>query len=362
VQLLSELNRRALESAGRCVADFLRGSWRAEPPPLESPPRVDLVTPLLLQSGAAGLGWWRASRGGSCVEQGSRILRQAFRQQAIHAALRERQVAAVFRVLTQAGVEAVLGKGWAIARDYPESALRPYGDIDLYVPDGQYQRAVEALGACAAEGYPVDLHRSFSEIGRSQEEVLTRARVASLAGVRIRIFGPEDHVRLLALHFLRHGGWRPLWLCDIAVATELREEEFDWDRLLLGDRIHREWIAATLGLARDLLGAELRGAPAVVTDRALPSWLVPTILRQWGDGGFVPQGARTPIASLVDQPRALSKALRARWPNGIEATVGLRGPFNELPRLPFQIAECVRRTAGFASKAAGDGSGRPSTT
>jgi hypothetical protein len=36
-----------------------------------------------------------------------------------------------------------------------------------------------------------------------------------------------------------------------------------------------------------------------------------------------------------------------RWPNGIEATVGLRGPFNGLPRLPFQVAECVTRTARF---------------
>jgi len=29
------------------------------------------------------------------------------------------------------GVEPILGKGWAIARLYPERGMRPYGDIDL---------------------------------------------------------------------------------------------------------------------------------------------------------------------------------------------------------------------------------------
>ena len=46
------------------------------------------------------------------------------------------------------------------------------------------------------------------------------------------------------------------------------------------------------------------------------------------------------------------EALVQRWPNPIEATLNVGGPFNDLPRLPFQLAECVRRTAGFAGRAA----------
>jgi hypothetical protein len=46
----------------------------------------------------------------------------------------------------------------------------------------------------------------------------------------------------------------------------------------------------------------------------------------------------------------LLKALRTRWPNPIEATVGTRGPFNNWPRLPFQIGESLLRTASFAAR------------
>jgi hypothetical protein len=120
------------------------------------------------------------------------------------------------------------------------------------------------------------------------------------------------------------------------------------------DSTRRDWIAATVVLARDLLGADLRGLPADVIGRSLPGWLASTVLRQWGDRRFVPHGTRTPIAHLLGQPRALWRALHARWPNGIEATVGIRGPFNALPRLPFQMAESMRRSAVFAGTLARD--------
>ncbi len=41
------------------------------------------------------------------------------------------------------------------------------------------------------------------------------------------------------------------------------------------------------------------------------------------------------------------RALRLRWPNPILATVGVGGPFNGLPRFPFQVGECVSRTLYF---------------
>jgi hypothetical protein len=35
------------------------------------------------------------------------------------------------------------------------------------------------------------------------------------------------------------------------------------------------------------------------------------------------------------------------WPNSIEATVGVNGPFNEMPRLPFQVGNCAVRAFNF---------------
>ncbi len=56
------------------------------------------------------------------------------------------------------------------------------------------------------------------------------------------------------------------------------------------------------------------------------------------------------IAYSFRHPAHLLKALRLRWPNPIQATVRVGGPFNELPRLPFQLWECVLRTAHFLTQ------------
>jgi hypothetical protein len=80
--------------------------------------------------------------------------------------------------------------------------------------------------------------------------------------------------------------------------------------------------------------------------RQLPKWLVPTVLRQWREI-TTPHGCRTPMAEYLKNPAGILQALRIRWPNGIEATVGVGGPFNEMPRLPFQVSECVARSARF---------------
>ena len=65
-------------------------------------------------------------------------LKQAYRLYTLHAAIHESEIKQVINLLAQVGVEPILVKGWSIARDYPEPALRPYGDIDLFVRPEQY--------------------------------------------------------------------------------------------------------------------------------------------------------------------------------------------------------------------------------
>jgi hypothetical protein len=101
-------------------------------------------------------------------------------------------------------------------------------------------------------------------------------------------------------------------------------------------------------LAHEVLGARLDERVMPSTAPSVPSWLVPAMFRQWHVGrGHI---GTSPAAALVRHPTALWKALRLRWPNPIQATVTLRGPFNELPRLPFQIGECLIRTASFVTR------------
>lgn len=325
MQLLGELVRGD-ERVGSRIAALLAGSWRASSPPPFDGDAAALV-PLLLRSGAAAL----ASRRAPLPE-----LKQAWRLTSLHAELHAQRLAAVASALRAAGVTAILGKGWAVAALYPDAALRPYGDFDLYVPPDEIDRARRALDGVEA---PVDLHAGFADAGDAGE---VRARARPLEDIDLLRFGDEDHLRLLCVHLLKHGAWRPLWLCDVAVAVEQTGRAFDWGYL---SSVRGDWVRCAIGLARELLGANVD----VVTDGgALPRWLVPTVLRQWGDARFVPQGARTPMRDLLGQPRAMVTALRQRWPNAIEATVGVGARFDDRPRLPLQLAECARRAITFS--------------
>ena len=340
-------------AAGHRIATALSGAWRATPPSAElSEAELAVVAPLLLATGGAGLLWrrihdpdWRASPAGIEV-------RQACRLYSLHAALHESRIERAIALCRSAGAEPFLGKGWAIARLYPAPGLRPYGDIDLYVSPDRCAAARAVLRSPEGEECAVDLHEGFAELDdRRPEELKARSQVVRLGAVDIRFFGPEDHLRLLCLHTLRHGAWRPLWLCDVGVALESRPPDFDWAYCLGGDRRRSDWVACTLVLVHQVLGADFAGVPRAVRERALPPWLVRAVLQQWGTAGFEPHGTRLPMIETLRSPFRMVKALRARLPNPVEATVGVRGPFNSLPRLPFQLAECVRRTARFALRA-----------
>jgi hypothetical protein len=150
---------------------------------------------------------------------------------------------------------------------------------------------------------------------------------------------------------LGHGIWRPLWLCDVAAMVEGLPSDFDWDCFLSGNERYSEWVRASLGLASTLLGARLPDTPLLKDALRLPRWLAPATLKQWGIGvGASQHGAlRTSLPSLVRNPPLLLRELRAHWQNPIEATIDLGGPFNELPRLPFQFAAVLRRLPRLAA-------------
>src|SRR5262249_5230360 len=158
------------------------------------------------------------------------------------------------------GIEPLLFKGWAIARLYPEPGLRASGDIDLCVRPEEYAAALAALRDVPEAAGRLDIHRGFSprHLGfsllndRTLDALYEREEWVSLGDTRVRILSPEEHLRFLCLHLLGHGGWRALWLCDVAVALESRPSTFDWDRCLSGDRRRSDWVACTLGLAHRL--------------------------------------------------------------------------------------------------------------
>lgn len=349
-------NRQAaLIERGKALADLLAGSWRtpAAASSCSAAVLAELV-PLLDQAGCAGLGWWRMRHASGADAAPAQHLRRIYRQQAIGAAVYGETVRQSAITLQSAGVDPLFFKGWAIARLYPTPGLRPCGDIDLCVRPEEYSLAMEALQRSNGGVGLHDLHRGFSpeHLGFSLlndgelEEIYDHAERVTIGDRSIRILGPEDHLRLLCFHMFGHGAWRALWLCDVAVALESRPPAFDWDRCLRGDRRRADWVACALGLAHALLGARIEDTPVAQRGRNLPRWLVPTVLQQWGQG----YRALHQMAPEMRRPLRALQALPRHWRNPIQGTVEVGGPFNDWPRLPFQLAACARRAAHFMAE------------
>lgn len=335
---------------GSLIADVLAGSWRRSPAPLEiSSDELNIVAPSLLESGAAALVWKRVSESNLRTSSTALQLEQAYRLHSLQSAIHERDLKRLLSVLHKARVAAILVKGWAIARLYPEDGLRPYGDFDLCVHPELFPQAKALLRKEPGFDLLVDLHAGFAKLdNRSWDELNERSQLAKLDDLNLRVLSPEDHLRVLCFHFLREGAWRPLWLCDVAVAVESRPASFDWDLFLGGNSKRRAWFACTIALAHRLLDASLDGVPKAIADKYLPSWFVPAVLNAWEVRSMYLRH-QSPMSYAWRNPSSQLKLknLRAHWPNAVEGTIGVNGPFNEMPRLPFQLGNCALRTFVF---------------
>lgn len=339
--------RVSARSSGELVAAALAGCWRADPYRLElSATEFASITPLLLQSGAGALAWRRVRNSQLAETSSGNELQQAYRLHAIQAALHETNIKQVLELLRAAGVEPVLAKGWAIARSYPEIGLRPYGDLDFCVAPNQFADAKAALTEAGAR-YPVDLHRGLRMLDfGSWDELFERSQLVPLDETLVRVFAPEDHLRLLCFHLLRHGVERPIGLVDIAVALEGRGDKFDWPTCLGSDQKHADWIITSIDLASELLDADVGNVPFSLKQRQ-PRWIVNSVLKAWGSSFANHFSQAAPLGFYRHQPRGLAKALAARWPTPIIGTIGVGGSFNRLPRFPYQLGYLLLRSLRF---------------
>ena len=316
------------------------------------------VLPLLAGSGTAALAWWRIRNSALRVTSPGVTLRQRYQTQALQSALQEWEVAYVFSQLRAAGVEPILLKGLAASRLYPERGLRPPGDIDLCVRPEQYEAATAAVWAPGRKGTAlVDLKHDDSALlgDGGWDGLYARSRLVTLNGSNIRVLGHEDLLRFLCLHLLRHSGYRPLWLCDIAAALEAAPRDFAWCTALGEDPLKRNWVACVLDIARVLLGAERDDLPEEVSRMRAPSWLIAEVLRQWERPCTVDHLPRELMAVSLRRPARALPALLSRWPDPIRAAVGLRLPLDESPRLPRQIRFYLLQSASFLKRVASTG-------
>jgi hypothetical protein len=289
------------------------------------------IAPHLVRKGCAGLVAWRLpdeDRHGTAAA----ALVMARRQTVVASAQLEELLVAALRALDAHGLHPVLLKGWSVARTYPALGLRPFVDHDLWVPKGA-AKDLAALGLPLG-AWAIDAHSTIADLDdRAAGALLERTERVELLGQEVRILGPEDRLRLGALHFARHGAAHPVWLCDVALMLE--SGRLDWSYLTAGDAVRTRWTLQILALAVRLLSAD---APKVELPVPAPG-LERAVLTEWG---------RAPrelsrLSDLWATPARLPRALWSRWPNPIAARLAVRGGVDEGPDLAYQLAAVGRR-------------------
>ena len=296
------------------------------------------------------LAWWRIRTTELSQTASGESLHQAFRLLTLQGAIYESRIQKAFRLLRAAGIEPILIKGWAIARLYPQPALRPYGDVDLLIRPKDYGVAMEVFDSQARD-CQLDFHAPAFEVAdRPLEDLYGRSQLVSCGAEQVRVLSSEDHFALLAVHLLKHGAWRPLWLCDLGLLLDRMAGDFDWDLCLGHDKRRVNWILSAAGLAHKLLGGSIKDKLIAAQAERVPSWLVSSVLKQW-ETPFVtahsPASHRAPMTSYWRRPRGALGDLARRWPNPILATISANGTFGARPRLRYQLHNCFARVARF---------------
>jgi hypothetical protein len=238
------------------------------------------------------------------------------------------------------GFKPILIKGWYIAQFYNEPFSRRYSDIDLIINPKDYSEAIKFLQSFK-ENIAIDLHNGARHLDSvSYENLYENSRLVKCGETEVRVLRPEDHLRVLCVHWLTDGGENKERLWDIYYAVANRSKDFDWDRCLnVVSEKRRKWIVYTIGLAHKYLGLDVSDTPIAHEVGNFPKWLIETLEKEWkSDERLIP------LHQCLHDKKRLFKQIKKRIPpNPIQATIDMEGDFDNKPRIFYQIGDIFFR-------------------
>jgi len=250
----------------------------------------------------------------------------------------EEQIVKLFKVFRDNKIEPILLKGWAAGLYYPNHFERIFSDIDLAVSPDHYEKAVALVNELKLT---VDLHKGFRKLDTlSWERIFDNTLIKDIDNYGIRILCPEDHLRILCVHWLIDGGIYREKLWDIYYLIEKCGRGFNWDKCLqVVEPKRQRWIIITIGLVQKYLGLNTDGLPFKDKLEQIPDWIIETLEREWEN----PIPLR-PLQTCLHDRKALYQQIRKRIPpNMIQATMEIDGVFDNSSRLKFQLISVFRR-------------------
>lgn len=225
-----------------------------------------------------------------------------------------KRVETVYKTLTANNFEPVLIKGLAAAQNYPKKYQRTFSDIDLAVDPKDYDTVRKII---RKNQFSVDLHRGLRHLDTlAWDELFKRTRLIKASETEIRVLCPEDHLRVLCVHWLNDGGADRTRLWDIYFALENKPENFDWERFLktVGEK-RRRWLITVLILVKNYLGLELE--EKISDTYKLPEWVKREVENEWkSDERLIPLDQ-----ILRDRRKLLRQIMKRIPPNALQAVV-----------------------------------------
>ena len=240
------------------------------------------------------------------------------------------------RIRAAIGGPIILFKGADLAARFPDPLVRPYGDLDLLVPDAQAAHAalrdagfreaddeINHLGShnlvplrWPGSPLPIEIHQALPWVTWApapEPAALFSRAVPSAVGIDgLLAFAPEDYALILAAHAWRHHPLADvLHLLDIAVVADTCDRQTLMARAEAW-RMERMWAATDAAIA-----ALFRGG-------LMPAGIIGYCVRQLRQGGerraveyFLMRWlsalwASTPRERVVGIARDVRAAVRAR--------------------------------------------------
>lgn len=259
----------------------------------------------------------------------------------------ESRIEKIFQLLDSEKIDSILIKGWAAAQNYSAPHTRRFVDIDLMVAPEIYEKARSLVENLPEGGY-VDLHRGARHLDeRSFEDLWDNSLRRKIGKTLIRVLRPEDHLRILCVHWLNDGGADRERLKDLYWAIVNRPPDFDWQRLLDNENpFRRRWIVCALGAACRFLDFKIEDSPISAEVENLPEWFVRAVEAEWASGERL-----QPLRSVRGDRRAFWRQIKKRLPpNPIQATIETEGDLDGGRRFWYQLKSVFPRLKPYFHK------------